>query len=249
MEIKAIGNTPGNYKISLKLYVDLTSSLQAETVEKLEIRKTGDNDLMNTYKLDIVSSKIVIYENETCTQTRKLKTQVIYYEREITLDPLQYNDPKGYYLIWNSCCRNAGIVNILSPALTELHFKTSFPPLIKSGKLFLDSSPSFSELDGAYMCIGEPFYFSFDATDADGDELKYTMQDLLGRMGASISYVKWANGYSATNAIPGSPALNIDAKTGELYVVPNQLGLFVFSVVVEEFRDGQLIGLSAATIS
>ena len=96
VEIKAIGNTPGNYKISLKLYVDLTSSLQAETVEKLEIRKTGDNDLMNTYKLDMVSSKIVIYENETCTQTRKLKTQVIYYEREITLDPLQYNDPKGY---------------------------------------------------------------------------------------------------------------------------------------------------------
>jgi len=242
LELKATGKTPGNYKLILKLYIDLTNAVQTVPIEVVEIRRRENSDVMATFQLDLVSSKLVVYENETCTEKGRLKTQLLYYEKDITLELLKYADPKGYYLLWSSCCRNASIINIVRAGNTEIQFKTNFPPLVKLGKPFLDSSPSFNELDGAYLCIGEPFYFPFDATDPDGDELKYSMRDPLSGIGAPGGLIPWVSGYSATNAIPGTPPLNIDAKTGELYVVPNRLGLFMFSVLVEEFRNGELIG-------
>lgn len=54
--------------------------------------------------------------------------------------------------------------------------------------------------------------------------------------------VSWLPGFSATSAIPGSPPLTINQQTGELRVTPSTIGLYVFSVLVEEYRNGQLIG-------
>ena len=54
--------------------------------------------------------------------------------------------------------------------------------------------------------------------------------------------VSWLPGYGANNAIQGSPALSVDARTGQLSVTATQLGLFVFAVRVEEYRNGLKIG-------
>jgi gliding motility-associated-like protein len=43
--------------------------------------------------------------------------------------------------------------------------------------------------------------------------------------------------------IPGTVPLKINAISGEITVTPDRVGLFVFSVLVEEFRNGVRIGL------
>jgi gliding motility-associated-like protein len=232
VEMKAIGNVPGKYKIVLKIYMDQSGASTAEPEESVGIYRKAGNGEMKVFAVPLIYTKKVTYENEACTEARRLKTLFAYYELDIALDPGSYADPDGYYLMWRTCCRNGNVINIQTPQNTEIFFKTDFPPLIKSGKPFLDSSPAFSELDGAYICNGEPFYFPFDAVDVDGDELRYSMENPVFYNGNRFGASPWAAGYSAVNAIPGNPALRVDAKTG----------LFVFSVMVEEFRNGELIG-------
>ncbi|MCS6796870.1 MAG: hypothetical protein NZ516_13025, partial [Raineya sp.] len=114
------------------------------------------------------------------------------------------------------------------------------------------------------MCLGQNFSTTnFAATDADGDQLVYSMTTPFNgysstsspnpfSAGAPNTYgfppptITWQPGYSATNAIPSSVGmpLSIDSDTGILSVNPNRTGLFVFAIRCEEFRNGTKIGES-----
>ncbi|WP_460960732.1 gliding motility-associated C-terminal domain-containing protein [Spirosoma litoris] len=181
---------------------------------------------------------------------RQIKTSLYRYEDIVNWNPADYNDPGGYYMTWQYCCRNGIIDNIKNPSLTGQTFYLEFPALSQNGKVFLNSSPIFGQIDGEFLCVGDPFWFSFDAKDADGDELRYSFATPLDRLDPNVSVgsqngldVQWISGFSADKAIPGTPPLTINRQTGELTVTPTQLGLFVFTVVVEEYRNGQKIGL------
>lgn len=242
LELSKVGSAPDQYRIILKVYIDLAGITNAESDHFIGIFRKSDDAEMQVINIPLTSSKLVIYENETCTETRRLKTLFAQYEKEIKLDPAQYTDPAGYYLSWNNCCRNGDIINIQDPTVTTTNLRTYFPPLTLSGKSFQNSSPAFEELDGAYICVNEPFRFPFNAKDPDGDQLRYSMQNPMGYNSNSNSQPQWSSGYNANNAIPGNPALHVNPQTGELQVTPNRLGLFVFSVVVEELRNGVVIG-------
>jgi gliding motility-associated-like protein len=54
--------------------------------------------------------------------------------------------------------------------------------------------------------------------------------------------VSWVSNYGSTAAMSGSPNLAINARSGQLTVTPDKLGLFVFGVNVEEYRNGVKIG-------
>lgn len=242
LELVALKGSPGKFKIVLKTYIDLAGAADAESDHAVRIHRKSDDYSMGTFNLPLKSTNLVIYENETCTEKRRLKTLFAYYEADISLDISQYTDPGGYYLSWNNCCRNTDIINIKDPVVTTTNLRTYFHPLMKDGKEFVNSSPAFTKLDGAYICVNEPFKLQFNAIDPDGDELGYSMQNPMGYNSNSNSQPQWNSGYNANNAIPGSPALHVNPKTGELQVTPNRLGLFVFSVVVEESRNGAVIG-------
>ncbi|MCF0075668.1 gliding motility-associated C-terminal domain-containing protein [Dyadobacter sp. CY261] len=242
IEFRALANIPGKYRITLKTYLDLAGTTDAESSHFISVKAKRNDSVLETVYLPLLRTKNLLYENETCTETRRLNTLLAYYEADVTFDPSKFADAEGYYLHWTNCCRNGSIVNLKDPLNTSTFLQTYFPPLTKSGKPFLDSSPSFADLDGAYICAGEPFYFPFDAVDADGDELSYALQDPSGYNSLSGSGAMWQPGYSAVNAIPGNPSLRINPQTGELFVIPNQLGLFVLSVVVHEKRNGEIIG-------
>jgi hypothetical protein len=196
--------------------------------------------------------KLLKFTNVTCANQDRLEIQFDQYEKEIILDPNEYKDPSGYALVWNNCCRSGAISNIILPDKRGIPFYTEFPPLIKDGKPFVDSTPEFDDIDGEYVCLGDDFTYSFDATDRDSDELRYSLvtpysfydKDYAVSGGATVlsEFVEWQAGYSATNAIHGSPALQIDPKYGELSVRASEVGLFTFTVLVEEYRNGERIG-------
>ena len=217
LEMIALDKTPGRYKIVAKMYYDRLKIPSSDANIPLTIYRKSDKAFMFITAIPRIDSKrqLLKFTNATCADQNKLEIVFDYFEREITLDPNQYNDPGGYVLVWNSCCRSQAITNIKLPDRRGIPFYTEFSPLIKNGKPFVDSTPEFDEIDGEYVCVGDDFTYSFDATDRDGDELRYSLvtpysfYDKAVASGSNIptEFIEWETGYSATNAIPGNPAL------------------------------------------
>jgi gliding motility-associated-like protein len=198
------------------------------------------------------------FSNPACTSSL-IVTRILRYSRSLTLNATNYSDPAGYYVIWERCCRNGVINNINDPGGAGMTFYTEFPPIRQNQATFINASPEFSIPKGDYLCLNEPFQFEFGATDADGDALRYELSTPFNGnstrnnpgnvppIAAPYSLVSWLFGFSATTAIPndGLPAsqFKINAQTGQITVKPNLTGLFVFSIICREFRNGIQIGL------
>lgn len=254
IEMVCLGTTPGKYKIVTKMYYDRVKVHSSTADLALRIYRKKDRATMLLFPIFRVDSKrqLLKFTNETCAEQNQLEIVLDIFETEIKLDPAVYNDPEGYIIVWNGCCRSQAISNINSPDLRGIPFYLEFSPLIKDGKPFVDSTPEFDELDGEYVCIGDDFTYSFDATDRDGDELRYSLVTpysyfddnfaTTAPVGFRSTFVEWQPGYSATNAIRGNPPLSIDPKYGELSVKATEVGLFTFTVLVEEYRKGEKIG-------
>ncbi len=239
------------YSITMIQFWDktkLTVANKDPRVELLFYRKR-DNALIYKNTIPLLSTEKVAYQNDVCTQMRSLDSQVGTYNALVTLNSGDFNDPEGYYIVWERCCRNAAISNIQLPGESGLVFYLEFSPLS-----IRNSSPIFAGPNGDYICKDVPYTTSVAATDADGDELRYSLvtpyrgnttenePNGTDQTKAGYPQVEWSAGNSAQNAIPGNPALSIDPRTGQLTVTANQLGLFVFTVLCEEYRNGKRIG-------
>jgi hypothetical protein len=202
-----------------------------------------------------VSREEVNYSNPTCSNAR-VRTRLIKYREFITLSAAFFNDIDGYYVVWERCCRNGTITNIKSPGEAGSTFYLAFPAVVRNGIPFINSSPTFTKPVGDYICVNEPFTFEFGATDPDGDELRYSLvTPYAGYSSSSPSNsaplstgssnspeVKWSQGIGLNNVIPGPKPLKVDTKTGQLTVTTNRTGLYVFSVLCEEYRNNVRIG-------
>lgn len=250
--------TPGRYILTLNIHADLNTLTTGNTDEMIIVHvfRKKDNVRMDSFTLTRQLTTNIIYKNVACAGTQGLRTTELRYTSEITLNISTYNDPEGYYVIWERCCRTAGVDNLVNRGQNVgMAYRLEFPALTQNGRFFKNSSPEFTTPNGDYICINKPFKMSMKATDGDGDELRYSLvtplqgyttntqtDDKIGLSHSSYPEVKWATGYGLSNVIPGKPALAVDAQTGLLTVTANELGLFVFTVLVEEYRNGVRIG-------
>lgn len=217
---------------------------------KLFIYQKSDGSYKESITLTYQGTEQITYQNRACANSRSLNTSIGYYKGTIALDPAKYDDPGGYFIAWERCCRNDDINNIKDPGDNGMVFYLEFPPLSVT-----DSSPEFVAPNGQYICSNRPFSMNMGATDADGDELRYSLATpMRGNTSpkqsafenppqASYPLVTWSNGVSLSNVIPGPSPLRISA-TGVLTVNANTLGLYVFTVQCEEFRNGKRIGVT-----
>ncbi|MGB0526070.1 MAG: gliding motility-associated C-terminal domain-containing protein, partial [Flammeovirgaceae bacterium] len=164
-----------------------------------------------------------------------------------------YTEPDGYYLVWERCCRNQVIDNIERPDTAGMTFYLEFPPVVRNGERFFNSTPTIFPPLSDFACKGFPYYVDFRGSDKDGDSLVYSLSHPLNGNSSVLdpiptnpipgpySEVTFKPGYSAATQVAGSPPLAID-DAGFLTVTPDSTGLFVFAVKCEEFRDGVKIG-------
>lgn len=242
---------PNRFTFSLIQFWDqntLTTGNRDQSVELLFYRKR-DNQLVQKLSLPYVSSQNVSYKNQACAAFRALKTVEGTYTAQLTLKSADYSDAGGYYIVWERCCRNNDINNIQEPGSNGMVFYLEFPPLS-----IANSSPDFSFPNGDYICKDQTFSMNVSATDADGDELRYSLvTPMRGNTGrnnpigddypkAGYPLVEWTSGISERNMIPGNPALAINNRSGLLTATASQLGLYVFTVQCEEYRNGVRIG-------
>lgn len=263
----AATSTQGRYILTLNLYADANTLNPVPGIPRVDLTNNDlyvevyifrkrDNQRVDYFELNQKPNYVpIIYQNEACAGTQGLKTVELQYTKEVTLNPAIYNDKAGYYVIWERCCRTDGVDNLLNRGQNVgMAFTFEFPPLLVNGLFFQNSSPNFGTPNGDYICINKPFQMSMKATDADGDELKYSLVTPiqgyttslqtfgLGDSRSSYPEVKWAAGFGLSNIIPGNPSLSIDSKTGMLTVKANRLGRYAFAIMVEEYRDGVKIG-------
>lgn len=110
VSMKAIGTTPGLFRLQLNQYWDETKTGTGNrdpSVTLLVYRKQNPK-LIESIVLNLQETKPLTFDNEACAKLRKLSfTQALYY-KNYQFDPTLYTDPGGYYMVWERCCRNDG---------------------------------------------------------------------------------------------------------------------------------------------
>ncbi|CCH00065.1 hypothetical protein FAES_2056 [Fibrella aestuarina BUZ 2] len=253
LEMRAVGDQPGHFIVTVTNYFENNNRAAAVSNGAIGIYRKRDNVQMTqfiAYETGTVKRSPIVYANAFCASQRNLNFISATFVADLQLSPAQYNDSQGYYIAYQTRNRNGSVDNLVNPLNTGFTFYLEFPALSTTGKFGNNSSPSFAPVNGEYLCLNNPFTFPFGGTDPDGDELRYSMITPLnqrtnsnnGVSAGPYPSVSFGSGYSADNAIPGSPSLSVDRATGQLSVTPTKTGLFVFAVLVEEYRGGQKIG-------
>lgn len=239
------------YNLNLVQYFDQAQTANPGPEPSLVayIFRKADNFFVRRDTLFLREQTTVPYTNFECSLDQ-LKTLRAFYTREIELLPEDFDDPDGYYIVWERCCRNEGIVNIVNSIGAGQTYYLEFPPVVKDGKPFVNSSPSLFPPLSDYACVDQLYYTDFAGVDLDGDSLVYSLETPLNSSAlqalpipqpAPHPEVIWSQGVSLANVIPGSPSLRISGR-GFITVRPEKVGLYVFSVLCREFRDGEQIG-------
>ncbi|MBD1395928.1 gliding motility-associated C-terminal domain-containing protein [Pontibacter sp. JH31] len=245
------------YRITLNVYFDDVNGNPGAIDPEARIRifdKQTNTSKIDEISLPLRSNTFVNYTDIACT-VGELRTRKLVYWLDVVLAPNVFNNPMGYYMVWERCCRNRIINNIVNPQSAGQTFYMEFPPVVQGNTPFVNSSPVLFPPLSDYACANELFYYDFSGTDVDGDSLVYDMVTPINGFSTADPFnaaptprpgpypeIVWQPGYSRSNQIQGSPPISIDPQTGRLTVKPASKGLFVFGVRAQEFRKGVKIG-------
>lgn len=238
-----------NFEFKLNLYRDCLTG-QAGFDQSIVI---GVFDKVTNVKLDTL--EIFLQYDDTVQLNGPSANCVIppevCVETGVYIDTLLIpNNPNGYYVVWERCCRNNSIVNIIYPLGAGITYYLEMP-----NPALHNSSPYFLSDPLPFICEGQPLNYSFAATDPDGDVLVYELSTpLQGNsdqsypilptpVSAPYPNIQWAPGYSLSN-VCGSQTnpLTVNPVTGMISVTVETAGMYAMAVLVKEYRNGILIG-------
>ncbi len=143
-----------------------------------------------------------------------------------------YPGPAVYEISCEDPNRNGGIMNIPNSINTPLfiYSQLTISPFIGG----YNDSPVLLMPPVDNGCVNQPFYHNPGAYDADGDSLSYRLVPCRGALGQIIP------GYTYP---PATNKLSLDSVTGDLiWDSPPQQGEYNIAILIEEWRNGLLIG-------
>lgn len=138
---------------------------------------------------------------------------------------------------FSECCRNDQITNLLNASSEDLYVEAT---LNNSGGN-QNNSPVFTTLPVPFICANQPFSYNQGAVDVDGDSVVYS---LVNALGAGASAITYNGGFSPTNPLTTTPpnSFGFSNTTGQISFQPNGVQVAVVTVLVQEYRNGVLIG-------
>jgi gliding motility-associated-like protein len=222
------GNT---YTLKVVIWRDcINGQVAMPTSASVEMRDNVTNTLVQTFSVPRISLGNVTLGDACYTPTG------LCVEEGIFVSTVTLNDnPNGYYLTWDDCCRNNIIDNLSAPTSLGMTFVCEFPD-----PAFENSTPDFGlyPADG-YFCASYTKYIDVSMVDPDGDSLVYSLETPLDQDAIKpFTDCGWQAPYSLANIVGGTPPMSIDPVTGIIQASPTIVGLVhVFSVKVEEWRD------------
>ncbi len=138
---------------------------------------------------------------------------------------------------YSICCRNCSITTIVNPCASNsvLYVEATLNNVISLN----NSSPVFSNIPIAFVCLGQTFNFNHGVIDVDGDSLRY---DLITPKTTATNSVNFISPASATTPLASTTPFSINNVTGDLNFTPSQIQIGIMAIRIREFRNGQLIG-------
>ena len=240
------------YEISLTIFRDCYNGNPAaffDNPARIGIYNSNDvliDSLFIVWDEDINDTLDPILANECLVVPPDVCVHTTTYTATVELPPII----GGYTLIYQRCCRNQTIVNIVDPLGSGATFSIT---ITEKALLEQNSSAKFQVWPPTFICANEPIDFDHSAVDVDGDSIVYKLcTPLLGAIpGKPIpepfeqtippTPVVWIDPpYNLTNVLGGVP-LQINPQTGFLTGIPNNVGQYVVGICLEEYRDGELI--------
>lgn len=242
-----------SYLVTLKVYRDCGPSngngTGFDNIASVGIFQ-ANGTLLTSIGMDLFNAEVnlipVELENPCFIVPPDVCVESAVYQETINLPP----STGGYTLVYQRCCRNPSIINLLNPEDSGATFTCRIPG---TGQTNLPNScPVFVNFPPPALCMNAEFYFDHMAVDPDGDQLVYSFCTPLNGgsvdnpapqppFGPPFQNVQWATGFSAGYPVTSNPALSIDPATGYITGTPTQLGQYVIGVCVSEFRNGVLI--------
>ncbi|MBK6948241.1 MAG: gliding motility-associated C-terminal domain-containing protein [Haliscomenobacter sp.] len=200
-------------------------------VRNLLVTKTGNDTLTN------IIDKCILNSGNVCVHTTT-------YKATVTLMPR----PGGYRFVYQRCCRNETIRNIVKPLETGATYDIH---LTEAAMKRCNNSPVFNAWPPIFICRDEPLSFNHSALDTDGDSLVYKL--CIPFQGGTILFpqpvppdappydtVVWNNPpnqtiYSVDNMMGFGVPLAINPVSGLMTATPGQLGQYVIGVCILEY--------------
>ncbi|MDG1297873.1 MAG: gliding motility-associated C-terminal domain-containing protein [Saprospiraceae bacterium] len=187
-------------------------------------------------------------------------TQVGTYNFSYTIDDWPSDEP--YTFVYQRCCRNNTISNIVSPEDTGISFSTE---ISSASQDVCNSSPFFEGLPPTIICANQNIDEFVTALDNDGDQLVYEFCAPFAGGGDTpnngcfgiipnppcpppFDEVLFIAPYTLSQPMLGDPVVEIEASSGFISGAPNFLGQFVIGICVKEFRNGVLLGVTRRDI-
>lgn len=252
-----------SYAVELHIYRDIAGIPVGQSAMVSSYGR-ANQALIDTWTLPLVSSSIQNPNLNSCPTFTQWELNI--YRDTVSLSPTVYNNPAGYILSYQTCCRTPSSVNLSNPGSYGINTLTLIPPVVDAMSLPIINSTAVVSTpftDAGFVNI--PYSQNFGGIDPDGDSLVYRTYPLLnqGQMmpgtaqGAFSPYsdpvtqfpqVMYNPGYSATvpiigNGTPGSD-FEIDPLTGDVTFTTNTAGVYSYGLVCEEYRNGVLIAAS-----
>lgn len=157
--------------------------------------------------------------------------QVYTYCGTITL-PGQCPD---WVLSYSECCRNSQITNLSNASAADQYVYA----LLNNTNNICNNAPFFTSPATRTFCSGFPVNYNHGAVDIDGDSLVFSLIQPLDAGGTPVPY---AAGLSVTNPLNTTSGFTFDPATGQMSFTPNGAQAAVITVLVQEYRNGVLIG-------
>ena len=258
----------GRYQVTMFIYRDCRPQSQAAQLDgdaSIAIYTgSGGNQLVASFQVGLANRDFIdppeypclILPPGLCVERGK-------YEFEINFN--QWPASQSYYIVYQRCCRNNTISNIIDPGSIGATYFVEISPASMEN---CNSSPTFKNFPPTVVCVDQEFSFDHSVDDADGDSISYRFGTPLvggGMDGSSVTNpgdatsctgvkptppcpppfekVEFRSGlYSQSNPMGGDPQISINERTGEITGVPKIQGQFVITVVAEEYRNGVKIG-------
>lgn len=151
----------------------------------------------------------------------------------------------GYMVVYQRCCRNAAVINLVDPSNIGATYYCVIPPVSEAP---CNNSAVYKNYPPQIICINNPLFYDNSATDADGDSLSYELCGayLGGKSGDNNIIIDpppytpapYVAPFSSQFPVASNPALQIDPVTGLITGTPTMVGRYVVTVCCLEWRNG-----------
>lgn len=265
---KNANGTKMKYRFTMYVYRDCFSVASAELDGVAQVG-IYIKDTANTYRYDTLAdvplnSRRILdpTNNDPCiTPPRVCVEEGVYiFEKELKI--IDFN----YVIVYQRCCRNITIGNILKPDEQGAAYYVEITP---QAQRLCNNSPRFKSFPPIVICSGQPLAFDHGATDKEGDLITYEFCAPFTAGGQKGSTAGNGNPsdcdgvmpdrekclppfktvtflgpkYTATVPLGGNPVVKINPVDGYITGIPEDIGQFVVGVCIKEYRSGVLLSI------